>query len=77
MGSTSFFLDLNTVLFSKGPLTHTTLEGVTTVYGILSGYGGTGLCFGQTAYTNVAFPAVLNWIRKTMSKKAFFDNKLF
>ena len=72
----SLCLKLNRVLFFKGPLTHTSPEEVTTVYGIVSHNGDRDVCFGTNVFTNVAFPAVLNWIRKTMGNFVFFDNKL-
>ena len=67
----TFFLKLNRILIFKGPLTHTTQENVTTVYGIVSGPGTEDWCFGTTVFTKIAYPPILNWIKKLMGKKVF------
>ena len=55
---------------SGGPLFHTDKNGLTTIYGVVSGpgiFGNEFYCNGPTIYASVSHPRVLQWIKDTMT----------
>ena len=53
---------------SGGPLFHTDENGLTTIYGVVSGPGAGARCNGPTIYASVSDERILKWIKETMSK---------
>ena len=59
---------------NKGPITYTSEDGTTTLYGVVSRLGATGLtdirfeCQVDTLIVRVSAPEILKWIKTMISK---------
>ena len=66
----------NNILSLSGPLTHTSNEGKTTLYGVTSGpgntdrgpFGSNNNCVTPVLYSRVSETETLKWIRKYIKK---------
>ena len=60
------------IILNKGPLTYTSEDGETTLYGVVSGLGGTSTkatpCQVNMMMVRVSAPSILNWINAIISK---------
>ena len=59
-----------TGFYIAGPLTHTAKNGVTTLYGVVSGPATEPECQATARFTKVSHPDILTWIKKTIRKFA-------
>jgi len=57
-----------------GQLTYTDKDGKTTVFGVISGPGGSTDGKLTAAFSRISYPGILNWIKSTMESAAANDN---